>query len=506
VHGIANVTARARGLAAAVPKPLAWLLIVVATFGLAWAMIVPPWQSPDAFTHYAYTESLATRLALPGRSGYNELSAGARAGEAAVGAHQLQWSSPEAKPNWDPSVADRSRAGSSRLSRSDGAGPTPSSANPPLYYVYATVPYLATFGGDALDRLSAIQLWGVALLLATVSAAWLLAGEVFGRRRLLQLLTAAVAGLQPMTAFMSTSVNPDALLITLWTLALWLGARLIHRGANRREITALCGLTAAAILTKESSYALVPPVALALVLGWRRRADTELERPANVVGRAILLSALPVMAWIVIVRALNRPALTIAPPTASVSRAPGAFVSHFLDYLWQFYLPRLPGQAPFHVPTLAALPWPRVMPGGPLWNLWIREGWGVFGWVDVYMTSWVYIALASVTAVVVVLALAIIARFRDRLRWSLLAYFGLAVGSLLAVVHVIEFATLRSGQGPFIQGRYLLPVISLFGLAVALVVSRIPARSRGPVSAVLIVGLLSLQVLALATVAKAYYT
>jgi hypothetical protein len=152
------------------------------------------------------------------------------------------------------------------------------------------------------------------------------------------------------------------------------------------------------------------------------------------------------------------------------------------------------------------LPWPRLDPGLPLWNLWIREGWGAFGWIDVYMPGWVYVVLASLTTVVVVCGAAILVRFRRAAPWALLAFFGLLLLSVLAVLHVIEYQSLRGGRGAFIQGRYLLPLIAMFGLGAALVVSRIPARARGPVVAVLIVGLLALQVVALGTIARTYYT
>lgn len=501
----ARTRARTGRLAAGVPRPLVALLVVVAVVGLCWAMIVPPWQSPDAFTHYAYTESLATRVALPGRSGHGEFSSNAQAADVAVGAHRIQWSSPEAKPSWNPAVARAYRAASAGLSRANGAGPTPSQANPPLYYALASIPYLATVGGNTLDRLNVIQLWGVLLLLATTTGGWLLAGEVFGRRRLLQLITAAVAGLEPMETFISTSVNPDALLVALWTFALWLGARVISRAAPRRDVIALCGVTAAAIVTKETSYALLPAVALALVVGWRRRPVADRVRASETYGPALLALGVPVLAWLVAVRAAARPALTIGPPSVSTSHGL-SYIVRFFDYLWQFYLPRLPGQSPFHLPTLSSLPWPRVPPGLPVWNIWIRGGWGLFGWLNVYLPGWVYGVLAVVTAVVAVVGLSIVARFRDRLRLSLLGYFALALGALLAIVHVIEYETLTSGQGPFDQGRYVLPVVSLFGLATALVVGRAPARYRGPLAAVVVVGLLALQVLALATVARTYYT
>jgi 4-amino-4-deoxy-L-arabinose transferase-like glycosyltransferase len=492
-------------LAASVPRSLGALLVVVAVVGVSWAMITPPWQSPDSFTHYSYTESLATRFALPGRPGHNEASSSVLAAYRAAGVIPLQWSSPEVKPSWNPAAARVYRTASARLSRSNGAGITPSQANPPLYYAYAAAAYLAV-GGDALDRVSAIQLAGVLLLLATVIGAWLLAGEVFGRRPLLQLTTAAVAGLQPMETFISTSVNPDALLVPLWTFWLWLGARVIKRGAPRRDVVALCAVTAAAILTKETAYAMLPPLVLALVLGWRARSAPGWREAAKTFGTAILVLYVPVQLWIIGANAGGRPGLTVAPATASVSHSPSSFLLHFLDYVWQFYLPKFPGQATIHVTTLPSLPWPRLQPGLPVWNIWVREGWGVFGWVDIYMTNWVYVVLAVLTAAVAALGVAIVVRLRDRLALSLFAFFGLTLLSLLAVVHEVEYQSLRANQGPFTQGRYVLPLVALFGLGVALIISRLPPRARGPSCAVLLVGLLALQVLALGTVARTYYT
>ena len=497
--------ARVRGAAAhRVPRPLVALLGVVAVFGLCWAMLMPPWQSPDAFSHYNYVESLATRYELPGRAGDNETSTATQRAIAAVGAYGPQWSAPEAKPNWSPSLAAALRAASGRASRSDGGGATASAGYPPLYYAIAAGAYLAPVGGDPFDRLNAVQLLGVLLLMATVLGAWLLAGEVFGRRRLLQLITGAVAGLQPMSTFMSTSVGPDALLITLWTYVLWMGARVIKRAAAERDVRWLCALTAAAILTKPTSYALLPAVAIALFIGWRGRAYGS--RTGGAIGRATIVSALPVAGWIVIRKVQHHPALTTQPPVGALTRSPGTFLLHFFDYLWQFYLPRLPGQEAFRVPPLGSLPWPHSASGLPLWNVWIREGWGAFGWLDVYMPGWVYVVLAALTAAVAIAGVSILARFRDGLRGSLLAYFAVVVLSLLAVLHVVEYQSLTTGEGAFIQGRYLLPVVSLLGLSVALVISRIPARARGSAAALVLVGLLALQVVALGSVATAYYT
>ena len=111
-----------RQTVAAVPRPLAALLIIVAIVGASWAMIMPPWQSPDAFTHYAYAESLATRHALPGRAGHPESSSSVQATSAGAAVARAQWSTPEATPTWNAAAVQRARSQSSVLSRSDGAG------------------------------------------------------------------------------------------------------------------------------------------------------------------------------------------------------------------------------------------------------------------------------------------------------------------------------------------------------------------------------------------------
>ncbi len=57
---------RLLGLRAAVPAPLAAILVVVVVAGASWALIVPPFQSPDETAHFAYAQSLAERFAFPG--------------------------------------------------------------------------------------------------------------------------------------------------------------------------------------------------------------------------------------------------------------------------------------------------------------------------------------------------------------------------------------------------------------------------------------------------------
>jgi 4-amino-4-deoxy-L-arabinose transferase-like glycosyltransferase len=485
---------RARRALSGAPRSLLALLAAVAVFAVTWALLVPPWQSPDTPSHFAYAESLAERQALPGAKDRLGASSDQSAADAAVGASRIAFYARVAQPSWSASADRAYRSSAGHLARSNGGGPNAAAVNPPLYYLYADVGYLAATGGDEFDRLYTMQIWGVTLLLLTVVAAWLLTGEVLGPQRPAQLVCAALAGFEPMDTFISTSITPDALMIPLWTLSLWLGARVITRGCRRRDALALCAVTAAAILTKATSYALVPGLLLALVLGWHRRPVDERADLRHTVGLALTALGAPVLAWVVAATALGRTAIN------TVHTAPGTHpkpfsIGQFISYVWQFYLPRLSSMKPF-----------RVTVDLPLYDVWIGEGWAAFGWLDVGMASWLYPVFAGVTAVFAVAGAAVLARFRDRLRLELVAYFALTSVSLLAGLHLTEYRSLIAGDGPVLQGRYVLPLIGLFGLAPALVMTRLPVRVRGAACASLVAALMVLQVLALATVARAYYT
>ena len=214
--------------------------------GFVWALVVPPFQVPDETSHFGYLQAMADGR-LPGdqrRPGFTseQILAGGAANAfqtAAISATRPEWS----RPLYERWLRDD--AASPAKSRNDGGGYNAAGPNPPTYYLYEAIPYHVV-GGDVFDRLYAARIASLLWLLVTVAGAWLLAGEVFGRNRVLQLTTAGVAGLWPMVSFLSAAVNPDSMLYALWTLALWLGARLIKRGltpASGAAFLAVVGLT-----------------------------------------------------------------------------------------------------------------------------------------------------------------------------------------------------------------------------------------------------------------------
>ena len=380
------------------PAPLAALLVATLLLGVAWALWVPGGQSPDEPAHLAYVQVLAERLGVP-EADVDEADERERAFSTEQrlardrSRQQWQYAEPRVKTEWDPRAERRWLAESRRLSardRSDGGGPNSAAGNPPLYYAYAALAYRAA-GGHFFDRLFAMRIWSALLLVAAVGATWLLAGELAGRDRLFQLVASGVVGLQPMASFISASVNPDAGLIPIWALAFWLGARILKRGATRAAVVGLLVATAAALAVKPSSLALLPAVVFVGVVAARRAL-----RGRSLGARRLVPVGLAIAAALAAVAVLTSSRLK--PILASdLGAVPG-----FLSYMWQAYMPNLPGQTP--IPGLAAF-------AG--FDIWIRTGWAAFGWLEVQFPEPVYWLLAVISVAVV--AAGVLALWRRRL-------------------------------------------------------------------------------------------
>jgi 4-amino-4-deoxy-L-arabinose transferase-like glycosyltransferase len=483
----------------AVPRPLSALLGAVFVVAMTWALFTPPWQSPDETQHFAYVQTLGERFVLPGDRSHHPLSR-----EQAL-ADNASRSGREARipgVEWDGGAFDRWRRAASALpaeARRDGGGPNAAAANPPLYYGYEAIAYGATSATSIFGRLYAMRVWSALLLLVTTTAAWLLAGELLGRSRQLQLTAAAVVGLAPMTTFMTASVNPDAMLYALWSLALWLGVRILRRGLSAPDAAALFAVCGLAVTIKATSYALLPAALLVLAVGaWRLRRGL---RPLAVaVALAALAFAVPAGGWLIAARALSRPAVNqitaqtesdvVVPYHARPPFNPRGFVS----YLRQYYLPNAARRALF----------PSTL---PVFSVWFKGALGTFGWRQFRLAPVVFFLLAPLCLAALVAAALAVARGRVARDWPIIAFLALAVVGLLLVLHVTEYRIIFVSKlrDDFNQGRYLLPLVSLGGVLVAAALSGLRPRPRAHAIAALLGGLVLLQALSLGTVAEWFY-
>ena len=477
-----------------VPPPLAALLAVAAILGVAWALVLPAWQAPDENSHYGYVQSLVDGPGLPGEPDRSALSSEQMLSSDAVNADQTASSLPT-KPEWNPASETAWLQAIGKLTdaqRGDGGGPNAARSNPPLAYLLYAIPYAATSSGSPFARLEAMRLFGVIWLLMTVACTWALAGEVFGRRPLLQLTAAAIPGLTAMPMFIGASVSPDGLMFALWTAALWLGARLLRRGLTVGRGVAFFAVVGLACWVKATSYALLPGALLAFALALWRTRDLRVGSLARLALPAGATLVALVGGWVVLARALARPA---SEQLTNVATASGLDVRELGSYLWQFYLPRLPFMQDFFssVPTM------------PIYHTVLKGSWARFGWLEVVFPQPVYLVLSAVSVAVIGAAVTALWRARARLDRGMLAFFVLVLLTLLAGLHWQEYRLLLAGAGAFMQGRYLFPLIGLAGLVAAAALLALPQRWRGRAVAVLLSGLFGLQLFSLGAVLERFY-
>lgn len=451
-----------------IPAPLLALLTAVLLLGTGWAMVTPAMQAPDERAHVSYTIWMAATGTLPatGTTGaatptVEQLATFTSNGDRAA----MQ---PPIKMSWDRERYEQWRRDDARLgdaSREDGGGiANPAGSNPPLYYLSTLPAYAAASGSDFFGQLTAMRMVSVLWLLLTVIAAWLLAGELFGRRRLLQTAVAGFTGLAPMMLFVSSSVSPDTALFATWGLVLWLGTKVLRRGVTTRRALALCLALGLAILVKATSYALVPAVAVVLLAAVLRARPISRRDLLRIAGASALGLFVTVGVWLIVSRALGVAALAQGADVANSSG--NVPLQAFPSYVWQFYLPRLPFMEPN--PGIHDL---------PAWEFFVEGTVGAFGWLEVRFPNWIYIVATALLALLAVLTVRGTWRDRRRTDWLVPGFFALIAVLLLGALHWTEFH--KGGTG-FIQGRYLLPLAPLVAAVAVRGLLELPSRWLAP--------------------------
>lgn len=488
--GFRRVAAVALRAVGRIPLPLGMIAAVALVAGVVWCIVLPPLQGPDEISHFAYVQTIAETGSIPwhlkeprnpGLAYSTEVGVASRCSGLTELARNVSGRAPASAVDERICFAALNRL--PHGARTDG-GFTSSEKNPPLYYLYETLPYLAGHGTTVFTRLFLMRLANLPLLLALVVFVWLLGGELLlslPRGPALRALATVAAALNPQTTMMTATINPDLLLATLWTGGLWLAVSIVRRGATRSRVLWLVALCAAAALTQGRGLPLIAPAALAIaVAAWRRY------RPSGYVAAGAIGAAVVATfgGCLIVLRYALRSDLTFA-------RARG-----FFSYLWQFYLPRLG----FMKPT--------IHPGYGVRQVFIDRLFGTFAQLEVRFSPSTLNFLsraAEVTAVAALVALVVYRRKLARVRWVIAV---LAVGALgyLFQLHAAAYASLLEFAGdPVITGRYLLPLVALYGIGLALAVCWVPRRLSAALSGAVLAAIVLLQFSALTIVAERFY-
>jgi 4-amino-4-deoxy-L-arabinose transferase-like glycosyltransferase len=459
-----------------VPR-VAWLCALVALAnGLAWSLIVPPFEVPDENAHYAYVQQVAERGTLP-RQVAPEGSLSPAEDQILSALLTFGVVGHRDNPAPDTQVQQQviDRIAKQNLTALGSGDALTATANPPLYYALQAIPFKLTPSGKVLDKLQAMRGLSALMGALTVLLVFMFLRELLPGSSWAWPTGALVVAFQPMFGFMSGGVNNDDLLYLMSAGVLWALARGFRRGltpANGALIGAFLGV---GLISKLTLLGFIPAVALAVAVLARRTWAEDRRATARGVAWAAGLSLGPIAIYLLLNHLVwNRTA--IPGGVGAATAAPGRVFStaEELSHIWQLFLPRL---------------WMRPQFSSyPLWETWFKGLVGRFGWVDYDFPAWVYQVARAIGLLVCALAVAELWRARKALRRRLgeLAVYALAIVGLCVEIGVESYRSLVTNQGVFEQARYLLPLLCLYAAIAALAV-RFGGRRWGPALGALLV-------------------
>ncbi len=455
----------------------AWICALVAFLNaVCWSLITPPFQLPDEPSHFAYVQALAETASLPTSNGTSFSPA---ENIALRDLHQPQvYYSPQEHTIFTAAAQRKLQRDLALPYSRVGGGAGEAASEPPLYYALETIPYYVGSAGTILDRLALMRLLSALMGGLAALFAFLFVREALPGARWAWTVGGLGVALAPLLGFMSGAVNPDALLCAVSAALCYCLARGFRRGLTPKLAAALGATIALGFVTKLSFLGLLPGVALGLLVLTVRAARTSRRTAYRSLAAALAVAASPICLDIAVNTIQGRPPVGTLSSAASLTGARGSIPTE-ISYIWQFYLPRLPGMHDYF-PGLSTAR-----------QFWINGFVGLYGWLDTTFPAWVYwMALIPVGALGMLLLRALLAN-RDPLRRrivELIVYAAMTVG-LMTVVGASDYLEFPHYTGSYAEPRYFLPLIALYGAMLALA-ARGAGRRWGPVAGACIVVLL----------------
>jgi hypothetical protein len=454
----------------------AWTCALIALLNAsAWSLIVPPFQGRDEVDHFAYVEQIAENGTLP----ENGHEVGVHSPEESLVLQGLHYGSVVFSPE-TPAISSMAEqrtlmedvhAGASLRGPGEAGVAT---SEPPLYYAIQTIPYVLA-RGNILTQLQLMRLVGALFGAATALLSLLFLREILPGSRRAASVGALCIALQPLFAFISGSVNPDTMLLTVCAAVFLCLARAFRRGLSRRLAVTLGVVIAVGFLTKLNFIGLAPGVFAGLAVLAAREAKASGRRTLISPAIAAAIGVSPVTLYALRNILSHHPTLGTLSGSAGLLSAQSLL--HELSYIWQMWLPRLPGMTHYF--------------GGitTFKDIWFDRSVGLYGWMDTMFPTWVdNLALLPATALALLCARELIAR-REALRAraaEFAVYAAITIG-VLVMLGASSYLTDAIGHRyAFGEPRYLLPLLPLLGALIVLAV-RGAGRRWAPVTGAAVV-------------------
>jgi 4-amino-4-deoxy-L-arabinose transferase-like glycosyltransferase len=456
----------------------AWGCALVAFLNAAcWSLISPPFQVPDEPSHFAYVQHLAETGSLPTSSSEALFSPAELVALRDLQQGEVRYSPQNHTISTEAEQLQLQHDLALPLSRV-GTGAGVATSEPPVYYALETIPYYAGSWGTLLDRLALMRLFSALSAGLTALFVFLFLREALPGARWAWIVGGLGVAFAPLLGLMSGAVNPDGLLYAVSSALFYCLARGFRRGLTPPLAIATGATIATGLLTKLNFLGLIPGAALGLLLLTVRARRTSKRTAYRSLALALVFALGPICVYVAVNLLTGRNADgTLSNGIAST--AAGGSILKELSYIWQFYLPRLPGMHD-DLPGLFTTR-----------QLWVNGFVGLYGWVDTVFPVWVYnLALIPLGLIVILCGRGLFIG-RDSLRRrpaELIVYAAMAIG-LMILVGANDYLGYPAESGSYAQPRYLVPLIALYGAALVLA-ARGAGRRWGPVVGTSIVVLL----------------
>lgn len=453
----------------------AWACACIAALSAAsWSIVTPPFEATDEFSHFAYTEILAETGRLP--SATSESTPPEQEQTVLSDLDLLSVRFNAAVPTINTSAQqERLEHDLAQPPGRAGTWAGVATAEPPLYYALETIPYFLGSGGTLLDRLELMRLLSVLMAALTALFVFLFLREALPAVPWAWTVGGLGMALAPLLGFIGGVVTPDAMLCAVSAVLFFLLARAFRRGLTPRIAIEIGAVAAVGSLTKLNFVGLAPGLLLALLILRRRAARASRRSAYGSLAIAVALAGLPVGAYTVINTLSNHAGLGVTSEgIAGTTRHAGTLFNE-LAYIWQLFLPRLPGMKSDFAGTFT----PR---------LWFDRSVGMYGWLDTYFPQWVYTLALIPTGMIAALCtreLVIAQSALWRRRGELLAYLTMSLG-VIGLIGADSYLEFPGRAGGYAEPRYLLPMAALFAAVLALA-ARGAGRRWGPAVGALLV-------------------
>jgi 4-amino-4-deoxy-L-arabinose transferase-like glycosyltransferase len=464
----------------------AWVCFGIALLNaIAWGLITPLFQVPDEAGHVAYVQRIAEVGKPPtGKFNIQHFSQEQRRLIDAIRWKAVQRRKDVRVPGTAIYRKHLQQDVGSLYSRWNRGGYTTDTNNPPLYYFAAAGVYHLSPWTSLPDRVHFLRLFSALLAACTVLLVFLFLRELLPGTPWAWTVGALAVAFQPMFAFTSSGVTSDTVLYLASAGVFYTLALAFRRGLTVPRGLAIGGVAAVGILSKMNMIGLAPGIAVGLVFLVFREARKRRWETFDGALAALAVVLVPLGIYMLLNSTVWDRGLYfgnggVQGPTGIVvpgaAHTASANLSDAFNYMWQFYLPRLPSMH-------------SMFPFYPLREIWFNGFVGEFGWLDTKFANWVY-DLALVIAVgVLVLAGRELYRMRSTIRsrlGELITYLTLVAG-LLVLIGAVSYIARIGGAAGYEQPRYLFPLMALYGALIA-IAARGAGRRYGPAVGVVLV-------------------